>query len=181
MLETPLHAAHIALGAKLGEFAGYDMPLYYQDGVLKEHEWTRAHAGLFDVSHMGQVIIDGPGSTAFLQRVTPSAFDPLREGAAKYTVLLNAQGGILDDLIVTRLGPEKFFAVLNAGRKHQDLEWLEQKLSPAVTMDYSDRQALIALQGPESEKVLKEVFGYTTLGQAKRPLMITSPVLPGTT
>ncbi|HEY8189949.1 MAG TPA: glycine cleavage system protein T, partial [Micavibrio sp.] len=160
MLKTPLHAAHIALGAKMGEFSGYDMPLYYGEGVLKEHEWTRSHTGLFDVSHMGQVIVDGPGATDFLQHITPSAFDSSREGAAKYTVLTNEAGGILDDLIITRIGVEKFFVVLNAGRKHQDIAWMQKHLPPSVTLDYSDEQALIALQGPEAEQVLKDVFFF---------------------
>ncbi len=160
MLKTPLHAAHIALGAKMGEFSGYDMPLYYADGVLKEHEWTRTHAGLFDVSHMGQVIVEGPGTTGFLQKITPSTFESVREGVAKYTVLTNEAGGILDDLIITRIGVEKFFVVLNAGRKHQDIAWMQKNLLPSVRFDYSDEQALIALQGPESEKVLKEVFFF---------------------
>src|SRR5687768_8685166 len=114
MKTTPLHEAHKALGAKMGEFAGYDMPLYYPDGVMKEHEWVRAHAGLFDVSHMGQITVEGPQAAAFWERMTPSPFAKAKNGAARYTVLTNEKGGILDDLIITRLTEDKFYAVINA-------------------------------------------------------------------
>src|SRR5688500_1500834 len=86
MLKTPLHEVHTALGAKMGGFAGYDMPLYYADGVMKEHEWVRGAAGLFDVSHMGQIILEGTGVVAFLEKITPSSFGALPHGRAKYTV-----------------------------------------------------------------------------------------------
>src|ERR1700744_3654036 len=87
MKTTPLHAIHLSLNAKMGEFAGYDMPLYYGEGVVKEHEWVRSQAGLFDVSHMGQVTLSGKGATAFLESITPSSFSNLPFGRAKYTVL----------------------------------------------------------------------------------------------
>ncbi len=162
MKTTLLHAAHLALGAKMGEFAGYDMPLYYKDGVLKGHEWTRTHAGLFDVSHMGQVMVTGPGACAFWHRVTPGAYDKIPDGRAKYSVLPNEQGGIIDDLIVTRLGPEKFFAVVNAGCKEKDIPWLRSHLTPDVQMDVWEDRALIALQGPEAEKALLDVLNIDT-------------------
>src|SRR5262245_7556124 len=130
MFKTPLHASHLALGAKMGEFAGYDMPLYYKDGVIKEHEWVRSQAGLFDVSHMGQVILEGPDAEiiSFWENMTPSAFANTKEGGAKYTVLTSPKGGMIDDLIITRIWHDKFFAVLNAGRKDADLEWLRKNL-----------------------------------------------------
>ena len=160
MLKTPLHASHIALKAKMGEFAGYDMPLYYKDGVMKEHEWVRSKAGLFDVSHMGQVTLKGPDAeiVAFWERMTPSAFGTLKDGGAKYTILSSPKGGMIDDLIVTRLGNDRFFAVLNAGRKDVDIEWLRKHLPKSVTLDYAETQALVALQGPSAEKVIREVF-----------------------
>lgn len=157
---TPLHTAHTALGAKMGEFAGYDMPLYYTEGVLKEHEWTRTHAGLFDVSHMGQVMVTGPGACAFWERVTPSAFNAIPDGRARYTVLPNEQGGIIDDLIVSRLGPEKFFTVINAGCKDKDIAWLKSQCPADAVMDVWDDRALIALQGPDAEKALRDVIGF---------------------
>ena len=93
------------------------MPLYYKDGALREHEWVRTQAGLFDVSHMGQVFISGMDSCAFLQRITPAFYENAPDGRAKYTVLLNPGGGIVDDLIVTRLAPDCFFVVVNASGK----------------------------------------------------------------
>lgn len=146
----------------MGEFAGYDMPLYYGEGVLKEHEWTRNHAGLFDVSHMGQVMTTGSGVVGFWERVTPSAFGSIPDGRARYTVLPNAEGGIVDDLIVTRLGGEEFFTVINAGCKDKDIAWLKENLSSDVKMDVWMDRALIALQGPEAEKALREVLGIDT-------------------
>lgn len=160
MKTTSFHAAHLALGAKMGEFAGYDMPLYYRDGVLKEHEWTRSHAGLFDVSHMGQIMISGPGACQFLEKVTPGAYGTIPEGRAKYSVLANAQGGIIDDLIITRLGADRYFAVVNAGCKDKDIPWLQSHLDENVTMEVWTDRALIALQGPEAESALREVVGF---------------------
>lgn len=156
---TPLHAAHKALNAKMGEFAGYDMPLYYADGVMAEHEWVRAHAGLFDVSHMGQITLEGPGAAQFWEHMTPSSFTKAKHGRAKYTVLTNKTGGIIDDLIVTRLTDEKFYVVLNAGRKDEDLKWIRAHLPPSITLDYNETQALIALQGPAAQKVMFDEFG----------------------
>lgn len=168
MKTTPLHAAHIDLGAKMGEFAGYDMPLYYKDGVMKEHEWTRTHAGLFDVSHMGQVMVTGAGACGFWERVTPSSYSKLPDGRAKYSVLTNDKGGTVDDLIVTRLGPEQFFAVVNAGCKDKDIPWLRSHLPSDAKMDVWEDRALIALQGPEAEKALRDVMGIDT---AEMPYM----------
>lgn len=159
MKQTPLHTAHKALKAKMGEFAGYDMPLYYEAGVMAEHEWVRAKAGLFDVSHMGQITITGAGTSPFWERVTPSAFTRTKPGRAKYTVLTNKNGGIIDDLIVTRLDEGEFYAVLNAGRKETDLQWLKSHLPPSLTLDYMEHQALIALQGPMAQKVMFDEFG----------------------
>ncbi|MGB4107373.1 MAG: glycine cleavage system aminomethyltransferase GcvT [Alphaproteobacteria bacterium] len=161
MRKTPLHANHVALGAKMGEFAGYDMPLYYKEGVIKEHEWVRSRAGLFDVSHMGQIVLAGPEEEiiAFWERMTPSAFKNLQDGAAKYTVLTSPKGGMIDDLIVTRIWHNKFFAVLNAGRKDVDIEWLRGHLPKSLTLDYSETEALLALQGRDAEKVVRETFG----------------------
>ncbi|MDB5491094.1 MAG: gcvT [Micavibrio sp.] len=146
----------------MGEFAGYDMPLYYGEGVLKEHEWTRSHAGLFDVSHMGQVMTTGSGVIKFWEHVTPTAFNIIPDGRARYTVLPNPEGGIVDDLIVTRLGEGEFFTVINAGCKDKDIAWLKGHLPADVTMDVWTDRALIALQGPEAEKALREALGIDT-------------------
>jgi aminomethyltransferase len=159
---TPLHQAHLDLSAKMGEFAGYDMPLYYAAGVMAEHEWTRAEAGLFDVSHMGQIILTGKGIAQFWESMTPSDFSKLSDGAAKYSVLTNEKGGIIDDLIVTRISEEKWFAVLNAGRKDVDLAWLRKNLPSHIRLDYLDGKGLIALQGPKAEAALREALGIDT-------------------
>lgn len=139
----------------MGAFAGYDMPLYYDDGVMAEHEWVRSHAGLFDVSHMGQVILEGSGVVSFLEKITPSSFAKLPQGRAKYTVLTNETGGIVDDLIITRLEEERFFAVINAGCKDKDIAWIKQHLPGDVDLTRMDDRALIAVQGPAAEAVLK--------------------------
>jgi aminomethyltransferase len=173
MKTTPLHSAHTALGAKMGEFAGYDMPLYYGEGVMKEHEWTRSKTGLFDVSHMGQVMMTGPGVIKFLEHVTPTAFNNIPDGRARYSVMPNEQGGIVDDLIITRLGPEKFFTVINAGCKDKDIAWLKSHLTPDIKMDVWTDRALIALQGPEAENALRDVLG---IDAADMPYMWGMPV-----
>ncbi len=156
MKQTPLHAMHVALSAKMGEFAGYDMPLYYNEGVLKEHEWVRSHAGIFDVSHMGQVIFHGNDTVRFLETITPSNFQTAKPFVSKYTILTNELGGIVDDLIITKLSDQNFFAVINAGCKEKDIAWFVRHLSGDVEIQYLDERALIAIQGPEAEKALLE-------------------------
>ncbi len=160
---TALHAAHIASGAKMGEFAGYDMPLYYGLGVKKEHEWVRENAGLFDVSHMGQISVKGAeGKTdavEFFEKLTPSSFSKLGINRTKYTVLTNEQGGIIDDLMVTKTGDNEFHCVINAGCKEKDIEWIKSNLTDGLEFHYFDDWALIALQGPKAEQVVRDVMG----------------------
>lgn len=158
ILKTALFDAHLAAGAKTGPFAGYDMPLYYKKGVLKEHEWVRSNAGLFDVSHMGQIYLEGPGVVAFLERLTPANFAKTGHNVAKYTVLTNEQGGIIDDLIITRINDTKFFSVINAGCKEKDIAWMTDHLSGDVKLTRLDDRALLALQGPKAEQALREVL-----------------------
>jgi aminomethyltransferase len=163
MKTTPLHSAHIALNAKMGEFAGYDMPLYYDLGVLKEHEWVRSHCGIFDVSHMGQGILSGNYVARFLETLTPSSILPMKSFRAKYSVLMNEQGGIIDDLIITRLNDNKFFLVFNAGCKEKDITWIQKNLPEGIAFDVWADRSLVAVQGPGSEKVLKEALDIDTL------------------
>ena len=128
---TPLHAAHLAAGARMVPFAGYDMPVQYPEGVLKEHLWTREHAGLFDVSHMGQARLRGPNSEggpplAAFEEVVPGDFINLKPGRQKYSVLLNRTGGIIDDLMAGRpvtslgTGDDGLFVVVNGACKEND-------------------------------------------------------------
>jgi len=159
MKQTPLHAAHKRLNAKMGEFAGYDMPLYYDLGVLKEHEWVREYAGLFDVSHMGQVALKGKGTRDLLEKLTPSSFEKLGINRTKYTVLLNEEGGIIDDLMVTKAGEDDFHMVINAGCKDKDIAWIKSHLTEAMEFTYFEDWALLALQGPQSEAVMRDVLG----------------------
>ena len=175
--QTPLYKEHMALAAKMCPFAGYDMPINYALGVIKEHEWTRTKAGLFDVSHMGQAIVSGDKAAEFFSRITPSSFIKTPNGRAKYTVLTNEAGGIIDDLIITRMEEKKFFVVFNAGRKDVDIAWMKKNLPSGVSFEELAGNALIALQGPKAESALaKEIpevnlaaLPYMTLAQAKWP------------
>ena len=174
--KTPLHQNHLDFAAKMGAFAGYDMPLYYDLGVMKEHEWVRAHAGLFDVSHMGQIMLEGEGVAEFLETITPSAFQPKPNGRAQYTVLTNEEGGIIDDLIITRVSENKFFAVINAGCKDKDIAHIKKHLPDNITLEYWNPRGLIALQGPSAERVMKDVMNadlfemhYMTMIETQAP------------
>lgn len=162
--KTPLHGLHLEMGAKMGEFAGYDMPLYYGLGVMKEHEWTRSNAGLFDVSHMGQAMVKGVGALEFIEKLTPSSFGKLGLNRTKYTVLLNEAGGIIDDLMVTKTGDDSFHLVLNAGRKNVDIGWIKNHLPKTLEFTYFDDWALVALQGPKAEGVVRDALGIDLSG-----------------
>ncbi len=184
LCQTSLHSAHVALGAKMGAFAGYDMPLYYYDlGVLKEHEWVRSHCGVFDVSHMGQVRLKGQGVRAFLEQLTPSSFVKLPLNRAKYTVMVNEHGGIIDDLMVIKITEDEFFLVINAGCKAKDIKWIASQLPSSIALEYLDAHALIALQGPMAEQVMADVLGinlshlkYMELWQGNLPDLIEGDV-----
>jgi aminomethyltransferase len=155
---TPLHANHLALNAKMGEFAGYDMPLYYGEGVMAEHRWVRESCGLFDVSHMGQAMIQGPGALELILKLTPSSFEKLGIDKTKYTVLTNPEGGIIDDLMITKTGDDWFHMVLNAGCKDKDLDWIKSHLTEGIELKHYDDWALLALQGPKAEDVVRDVL-----------------------
>jgi aminomethyltransferase len=159
--ETPLHARHLALGARMVAFAGYAMPVQYPTGILAEHGWTRTQAGLFDVSHMGQAFLIGPDhdSTArALEALCPADFLTLAPGRQRYTQLLGEDGGILDDLMVTRSADPAEAGVLmlivNAARKDQDFALIEARLPAGVRLIRADHRALLVLQGPKAAEVL---------------------------
>jgi aminomethyltransferase len=158
MKKTPLHTAHIDANAKMAEFAGYDMPIQYPDGVMTEHNWTREHAGIFDVSHMGQITIQGESATEFLEKLTPSTFSTLKPNKAKYSVLMNDEGGMVDDFIVTKLNDNKYFSVVNGACKDKDIKWMQSHMPADLMMVHHEARALIALQGPQSEVVLREAL-----------------------
>lgn len=169
---TPLHDLHVELGARMVPFAGYDMPVQYPAGILKEHTATREGAGLFDVSHMGQAWLIGPDhetTAKALETIVPSNIVGITPGRIRYTVLLNADGGIVDDLMVTRpAGPEndgRLFLVVNASRKDVDYPMIAAALPDGVRLEIIDDRALIAIQGPKAAEVLaKHVPGAADMG-----------------
>lgn len=160
-LKTPLHARHVALGARMVPFAGYDMPVQYPSGILTEHNWTREKAGLFDVSHMGQAFLIGPDhetTARALEALVPADIVNLAPGKQRYTQLLNEEGGILDDLMVTRsIDPDEdgaLYLVVNAGCKNEDYPHIEARLPANVKLIRADHRGLVALQGPAAAEAL---------------------------
>ena len=152
---TPLHAAHIAAGARMVAFAGYHMPVQYADGVLKEHLWTREHAGLFDVSHMGQARLTGVSPLSAFEDVVPGDFIGLKPGRQKYSVLLNRTGGIVDDLMAGRPDEDGLFVVVNGACKDNDFAVIADELGGQVTITRLEDRALLALQGPDAAAVFQ--------------------------
>ncbi|MEO8301525.1 MAG: glycine cleavage system aminomethyltransferase GcvT [Rhizomicrobium sp.] len=151
---TPLYALHLELGGKMVPFAGYEMPVQYPAGILKEHLHTREKAGLFDVSHMGQGFLSG--ETGALERVTPADVVGLSEGMQRYGLLLNDGGTIKDDFMFSRLAAERdLYLVVNAGTKEGDFAYIAEKLSGAASLTPRFDRALLALQGPLAAQVLE--------------------------
>jgi aminomethyltransferase len=148
----PLDGWHRARGARMVEFAGYAMPIQYE-GIIAEHKWTRESAGLFDVSHMGQVIVAGAEAQRGLEALLPADLVLLKEAKPKYSLLLNDEGGIIDDLMVTRRG-DHFYLVVNGATKAGDIAHLEARLPRGAVLDHMKEQALLALQGPKAVDAL---------------------------
>lgn len=162
VLQTPLAEAHVALGARMVPFAGYLMPVQYPTGIIAEHQWTRDHAGLFDVSHMGQAALIGPDhatTAAALEALIPADVRDLAPGRQRYSQLLDPDGGILDDLMFAReLGADgRILLVVNAGCKIADYAHIAAHLPENVRLEIIEDRALIALQGPESQAVLESL------------------------
>jgi aminomethyltransferase len=154
--KTALYDEHVALGAKIVDFAGWAMPVMY-GGIVQEHLRVRSTAGLFDVSHMGEFLISGPGAQDALERLTTNRVSAITEGRVQYTAMCYENGGFVDDLLVYGL-PDGYMMVVNAVNREKDLEWVEGNLSKNVGVtDISDETALVALQGPMSEAVLSRV------------------------
>jgi aminomethyltransferase len=163
LLRTPLYARHVALGARMVPFAGYEMPVQYE-GVIEEHKAVRTDAGAFDVSHMGELHIDGPTAQGFLQSVLSNDIDRLADGEAQYTLLTNESGGIVDDLIAYRLGLGKFYLVVNASNRAAVYAWLKEREPRGCEVrDASDEYGLVAVQGPRAlERLgLPEAHAFT--------------------
>ena len=158
---TPLFDRHQAAGGKMVPFAGWEMPVSYGEGILEEHKTVRTHAGLFDVSHMGRFRFFGPQAGPALDYLTTGKASGLEEGRFLYTLLLEESGGVIDDLLVGRLGGE-FLVVVNAANLQIDFEHMSNwccKLGAAFLVDESEQSALLALQGPASREILKKVIG----------------------
>jgi aminomethyltransferase len=152
---TPLYECHREAGARLVEFAGWEMPVQYQ-GVIEEHRAVRTAAGMFDVSHMGEIRVKGPQAEAFLQRLTPNDVSKLAPGRAHYSGLLTGRGTYIDDLLIYRLGAEELLVVVNASNAGRDFEWIASRaVTGAEVTDESDRWALLAVQGPRAVEILR--------------------------
>ncbi len=158
---TPLYPLHQSLGARIVPFAGYEMPVQYPAGILAEHLHTRARAGLFDVSHMGQLRLVGADPAAALEMLVPGDIRGLGAMRLRYTLLLNEVGGILDDLMVTRLG-DGLFVVVNAARKAVDLAHLRDRIGTGIRIEPLDDRALLALQGPAAAAVISRLADNLT-------------------
>ncbi len=180
LLKTPLHARHVTLGARMVPFAGYDMPVQYPAGIMAEHNWTRESAGLFDVSHMGQAFLVGPDhetTARALEALIPADIVNLPPGKQRYSQLLNEEGGILDDLMVTRSAdPDEdgaLLLVVNAACKTEDYAHIEARLPANVKLVKAEHRGLIALQGPKAEEALTALnpeaaeMGFMTLRTLK--------------
>ena len=152
--KTPLFDAHVAAGARMVPFAGYSMPVQYKDGVLKEHLWTREHAGLFDVSHMGQARIRGENPARSFEKVVSADYQGLKAGKQRYGVLLNEGGGIVDDLMTARPDDDGLFVVVNGACKDNDYAIIAAALEGEATVTRLEDRALLALQGPQAAAVL---------------------------
>jgi aminomethyltransferase len=164
--KTPLNARHRASGARMVPFGGWDMPVEYS-GIVSEHLAVRERAGLFDVSHMGEIEIAGKDALAAVQRISSNDASKLQVGQAQYSGLLTPQGTFVDDLLVYRLGPAHFLLVVNAGNIAKDYAWMAEHIQAAgdaVAVDASSRYALLALQGPEAANVLQPLTGVDLAG-----------------
>ncbi len=152
---TPLHDRHVALGASMVPFAGWEMPVQY-DGVIPEHLAVRRNHGVFDVSHMGQIHVEGPAQAELLQGLLSNDLSRLADGEAQYTLLTNETGGIIDDLIAYRIGPFHTLLVVNAGNREAAYTWLkEREIRGSEVRDASDEYALLAVQGPTAIRSLE--------------------------
>ena len=159
----PLDQWHRSRGARMVPFAGYEMPVQYE-GIIAEHLWTRENAGLFDVSHMGQLLVHGRGVDRALETLLPADLQTLADMKLKYSLLLEDNGGIIDDLMATRRG-EDFYLVVNGATKYGDIHEFDLRLPRGVVVDHMKEQALLALQGPKAAEVLEALIpGVDELG-----------------
>ena len=163
---TPLYAEHLRLGGRMVEFGGFEMPVQYPTGVIKEHMAVRTACGLFDVSHMGEVTMEGPDAVKNLNRLLTNDYTVMEDGQARYSPMCNEQGGTVDDLIVYKMSDEHYFIVVNASNREKDVKWILDHVSGEVTVeDVSDSWGQIALQGPAAEKILRKLTAEENIPQ----------------
>jgi aminomethyltransferase len=157
---TPLYEQHVELGAKMVDFAGWEMPVHYE-GIREEHSAVRTHAGMFDVSHMGEVEVEGPGALAFLQLVLSNDVAAIGIACAQYSCLCNEEGGVIDDLFAYRLGGDRYLLVTNSANHEADLDWLGRwsRGFDVAVRDVADRYAMLAVQGPHARQIVAGALG----------------------
>lgn len=174
--KTPLYEAHLAAHGKIVPFAGYLLPVEY-GGIMKEHEAVRTACGMFDVSHMGEVLVKGPGALASLEHLLTNRFSDMPHGKCRYSAMCYENGGMVDDLIVYRIDDETFYIVVNAANKDKDVAWMrDHLLEGAALKDLSDRIAQIALQGPESTDILARISPEESLPKGYYTFVKQTPV-----
>lgn len=162
--KTPLYDRHMAAGGKLVPFAGYLLPVQYPKGVITEHMAVRTAAGLFDVSHMGELVFTGRDALDNLNRLLTNDFTSMKDGQVRYSPMCNDQGGCVDDLIIYRMGQEEYLAVVNAANREKDAAWMAARLTGDCRMeDRSEKTAQVALQGPNSKAILSRLTGEEAL------------------
>ena len=155
---TPLYETHVRLGGRIVEFGGFEMPVQYPTGVIKEHMAVREACGLFDVSHMGEVLMEGPDAVKNLNHLLTNDYTEMEDGQARYSPMCNEQGGTVDDLIVYRVSDNHYFIVVNASNREKDVAWIQAHVSGDVKVtDVSDSWGQIALQGPKAEAILSRL------------------------
>jgi aminomethyltransferase len=159
MKRTPLYQEHVTLGANIVEFAGWDMPMHFKQGIVGEHNAVRNSAGAFDVSHMGDIVIRGPGALATVQKVFTNDYASSKIGQAKYAHILDDKGMIIDDTIVTKLAEDEFLCVPNAATTPKILDWMTKHNQGAVLENHSGEIACVAVQGPKAAAIVEKLFG----------------------
>ena len=156
--KTPLYDLHVAMGGKMVEFGGYILPVQYETGVIREHMAVRTACGLFDVSHMGEILVDGEGAVRYLNHLLTNDYTVMRQGQARYSPMCREDGGTVDDLIVYKIREDHYFVVVNASNKDKDYAWMLANATDNVTItDVSDRYGQIALQGPRAEAIIRKL------------------------
>lgn len=165
LLKTSLYDLHVEKGGKLVDFAGYSLPVQYPSGIIKEHLHVRSKAGIFDVSHMGQVIISSASEdpAIYLEKIIPSSLKSLKDGSMRYSVILNDEGGVVDDLIITRMSDKSFFMVINAACRDKDIKYLNDQIGQDVKIKLLEDQGQIAFHGPVTEEILQKFIPEITV------------------